>query len=146
MKKRFLIFFLAVGAFFFVPEVLAKDYVIRMLTHSESGQYAFEPQNLTIKSGDTVTWINAQDDTHNVMAGSVPEGAESFSSPMLEKNGQEWSYTFTKPGTYSFHCHPHAALGMKGEIVVDHPSENNNATPGEHEHGMHDHRGKEGGK
>ena len=143
MKKATLFLSLAATIFSFSPEAQAKDYVVRMVTYTEEGRYAFEPRELTIKSGDTVTWVNAQDDMHNVMAESVPEGAGAFSSPMLEKDGQKWSYTFMRSGTYDFHCHPHAALGMKGTIIVDHPSENKNNTPSGHEHGMHDHHAEE---
>lgn len=135
MKKSILFLSLAIMFFAFSSKGYAKEYVIRMVTHAEEGQYAFEPRELTIKSGDTVTWVNAQDDMHNVMAESVPEGVDSFSSPMLEQNGQKWSYTFTKSGTYAFHCHPHAELGMKGTVIVDHPSVNGGETKNGHHHG-----------
>lgn len=123
-----------------MPAANAKDYTIHMVTHTDKGSYAFEPNKLTIKSGDTVTWENAQDDTHNVMSESVPKDAKSFESPMLEKRGQKWSYTFTESGTYAFHCHPHAGSGMRGEIIVDRPSsqaETQGST--QHDHAAHNH-------
>lgn len=101
----------------------AANYTVKMVTSGDKGSYYFDPKQLTIHSGDTVTWLNTEDDTHNVMAETVPAGAESFMSPMLEGKGKKWSYTFTKPGTYSYHCHPHAANGMQATIIVDHPSE-----------------------
>jgi plastocyanin len=30
--------------------------------------------------------------------------------------GGSWSYTFTTPGTYTYHCSPHPF--MKGTVVV----------------------------
>ena len=39
-------------------------------------------------------------------------------SPMQKKKGEKFSYTFTVPGTYKFHCHPHEALGMEGTLIV----------------------------
>ena len=101
----------------------AEEYTVKMVTDAAKGTYYFEPKQLTIKSGDTVTWVNAQDDTHEVMSESVPEGAQPFESPSLDKKDQKWSHTFTQSGTYEYHCHPHEALKMTGVIIVDKPSE-----------------------
>lgn len=120
------------------PAAHAKEYTIKMVTHTDKGAYAFEPSKLTVASGDKVIWVNAQDDTHNVMSESTPKGVKPFESPMLEKKGQSWSYTFTQSGTYRFHCHPHAGEGMRGEIIVDHPSPTEEQATG-HEHKQDDH-------
>jgi Cu/Ag efflux protein CusF len=40
---------------------------------------------------------------------------------MLKKD-EKFSYTFTVPGTYQFHCHPHEEAGMKGTLIVGAPS------------------------
>lgn len=100
----------------------AAEYTVKMITEGDKGNYYYEPRKLTIKSGDTVTWNNAQDDMHNVMIEALPKSAEPFESPMLEKKDGKWSYTFKQPGTYRYHCHPHAQNGMVGTIIVDHPS------------------------
>ena len=98
---------------------MAKDYTIKEM----SNPYSFQPSTLTIKSGDTVTFVNAQDDMHDVMFIEVPKGVdEMIMSPMHEKKGDKFSYKFTIPGTYKFHCHPHEALGMTGTLIVDRPS------------------------
>ncbi len=119
------------------PSAFAKDYLVRAVSRPD-GSFAFEPSTLRIKSGDTVAWVNAQDDSHNVMAESVPEGAENFESPMFEKKGDRWTYAFKTSGTYVYHCHPHAENGMRGTIIVDHPS-----TPVPvADHGEHSHHGE----
>lgn len=116
MKKQ-LLAMIAVTAFFLSPaSAHAKDYTVKMM--SDGGKYRFEPKKLTIQSGDQVTWINAQDEMHEVMTESVPENAQPFESPMLEKKDQKWSHVFTTAGTYRYHCHPHEALGMEGVILV----------------------------
>lgn len=62
-------------------------------------------------------------DMHDVMFVGVPKGVnEMIMSPMHEKEGDKFSYTFTVPGTYQFHCHPHEKLGMKGTLIVGTPS------------------------
>ena len=115
MKKLILTCALAALA---LPAV-AKDYTVKMITGDNAGHaYRFEPNQLAIMPGDTVRFVNAQDDRHNVMFAAVPKGAEFALSPILEKAGQTWSYTFTREGTYRYHCHPHEELGMKGVIVV----------------------------
>jgi len=58
-----------------------------------------------------------------VMFVSVPKGVdEMIMSPMQEKKGDKFTYTFTVPGTYKYHCHPHEALGMDGVLIVGAPS------------------------
>ncbi len=98
----------------------AKEYTIKEVTdYDAKKQNFFSPDKLTIQTGDTVTFENAQDDMHDVMFVNVPNGVdEMIMSPMMQKKGDKFSYTFTVPGTYQFHCHPHEDLGMKGTIIV----------------------------
>lgn len=99
---------------------MASEYIIKEISDPTGEKpYYFEPDHLTIQPGDTVTFMDAQDDGHNVMFVSVPKMAEDMiMSPMMESEGEKWSYTFTAPGTYNFHCHPHEAAGMKGTLIV----------------------------
>lgn len=102
----------------------AKEYTIKEVSDPAGDKpYYFSPDKMTIQPGDTVTFINAQEDMHDVMFINVPKGVdEMIMSPMHEKEGDKFSYTFTVPGTYQFHCHPHEALGMKGTLIVGHAS------------------------
>jgi plastocyanin len=113
---------------------LAEDYVVKAVSKSDGG-YAFQPESITIQPGDTVTWENNQDDMHNIMAENLPKGATYFESPMFEKMGDRWSYTFKTPGTYVYHCHPHAENNMRGTIIVGHASDSVPAEGGGHQHG-----------
>ena len=98
----------------------AKEYTIKEVSDPAGGKpYYFSPDKLTIQPGDTVSFVNAQEDMHDVMFVEVPKGVdEMIMSPMHEKEGDKFSYTFNVPGTYKFHCHPHEALGMKGTLIV----------------------------
>lgn len=100
--------------------VFAKEYTIKEISDPAGIKpYYFSPDKLTIQPGDTVNFVNAQEDMHDVMFVEVPKGVdEMIMSPLHEKEGEKFSYTFTVPGTYSFHCHPHEALGMKGTLIV----------------------------
>ena len=81
---------------------------------------AWDKPDLTISTGDTVTWdINGGDgQTHNAVAGTGP--AEDPGWPQKEivhlGNSGTGSYTFTQPGVYTYLCQVHAA--MKGQLTV----------------------------
>ena len=107
-----------------VSPAMAKEYTIKEVSDPAGNRpYYFEPSELTIEPGDTVTFLNAQEDMHDVMFVGVPKGVdEMIMSPMHEKEGDKFSYTFTVPGTYQYHCHPHEKLGMKGTLIVGAPS------------------------
>jgi plastocyanin len=72
--------------------------------------FSFAPETLTVSVNTTVTWIN-KDDVPHVIASS--DGA--FKSKGLDTD-DKYSYTFTKPGTYSYYCSIHPK--MTGKIVV----------------------------
>ncbi len=120
MKKLLLTTALVLSA----TPAFAKDYTIKEMTdYDAKKQNYFSPDKLTIQPGDTVIFENAQDEQHEVMFISQPKTVdEMIMSPMHEKKGDNFSYTFTIPGTYKFHCHPHEALGMDGTIIVGQPS------------------------
>lgn len=98
----------------------AAEFTIKEVTdYDAKKQNFFSPDKLTIQPGDTVTFENVQDEPHEVMFISVPKAVdEMIMSPMHEKKGDKFTYTFTTPGTYKFHCHPHEALGMDGVLIV----------------------------
>jgi Cu(I)/Ag(I) efflux system protein CusF len=115
---------------------LAKEYTIKEISDpAGSKPYYFSPDNLAIQPGDTVTFMDAQEDMHNVMFIGVPKAVdEMIMGPMQEKEGSKWSYKFTIPGTYQFHCHPHEALGMKGTLIVGTPSKPGDTKVMDHHH------------
>jgi plastocyanin len=72
--------------------------------------FTFEPAQLTVKPGTTVTWINEDDIPHTVVATN-----KTFRSKALDTD-DKFSFTFTTPGTYEYFCslHPH----MKATVTV----------------------------
>jgi plastocyanin len=71
---------------------------------------AYDPATVTIKVGDTVTWVNQDSPQHDVVADNG-----EFKSSLFDKGGT-FSFTFTKAGTYPYHCSIHP--GMNGTVVV----------------------------
>lgn len=70
----------------------------------------YTPAKLTIKVGQTVRWINKDDNDHTV---SAKDG--SFKSDNLQ-SGETFEHTFTKPGKFDYGCKYHPR--MKGQITV----------------------------
>ena len=115
---------LATALVMMASPAFAKEYTIKEVSDPAGDKpYYFAPDTLVIQPVDTVSFVNAQKDMHDVMFIEVPKGVdEMIMSPMHEKEGDKFSYKFTVPGTYKFHCHPHEALGMKGTLIVGSPS------------------------
>jgi copper-containing nitrite reductase len=89
--------------------------------------YAFQPAELTISAGTTVTWVNKDQVGHTVTEG-IPEAQKPASQRAFDSSngaqgkidliqpGQSWSFNFTTPGTYAYYCIPHPY--MRGKITV----------------------------
>jgi plastocyanin len=72
--------------------------------------FSFQPEVLKVKVGAKATWTN--DDT---VAHTVTADTTSFASGNLQPGGS-FSFTFTRPGTYAYHCSIHPS--MHGSVVV----------------------------
>ncbi len=72
--------------------------------------FTFEPAQLTVKVGSTVTWKNRDDIPHTVVS------AGKFRSKTMDTD-DSYSFTFTAAGDYKYFCslHPH----MTGTIKVE---------------------------
>jgi plastocyanin len=73
--------------------------------------FTFTPQQITVKAGDTVTWINHDDIPHTVTSKTF-----IFRSKAMDTD-DKFSFTFATPGSFPYFCslHPH----MTGTIVVE---------------------------
>lgn len=81
----------------------------------------FTPSEITARKGDVIRYtlkvgvhnVDFYPDSNAVKMGLPP------TSEMLQLPGQTHDMLVTmEPGTYYFHCDPHAALGMKGHVTV----------------------------
>jgi plastocyanin len=76
----------------------------------------FEPADLTINAGETVTWTNDEAVPHDV-DGSGPGGNFSSGPEGGMNEGDTYDFTFDEPGTYDYVCRVHAP-GMAGTVTV----------------------------
>jgi plastocyanin len=80
-------------------------------TEVKIDNFSFAPLKLAVPAGTTVKWTNRDDIPHTV----VSEDNKTFKSEVLDTN-QEFTHTFSKPGTYRYFCSLHPR--MEAEIVV----------------------------
>ncbi|WP_330632461.1 plastocyanin/azurin family copper-binding protein [Halocatena halophila] len=101
---------------------------------------AFDPEEFTIETGDTVIWGNPSSRAHSVTAyeATLPDGAAYFASGGFDTerdardswrehtgsaggkilSGETYEHTFEIPGTYPYFCIPHENV-MTGRIHVE---------------------------
>jgi plastocyanin len=91
------------------------------LETDEKGSY-FEPAEITASKGDVVRFT-LKVGVHNVHflpdSNAGVSGYPAAPSEFLQLPGQTWDLLVDMPaGKYYFQCDPHAALGMKGHLIV----------------------------
>ena len=78
----------------------------------EIKDFMFNPPTITVKSGETIIWINRDEEPHTV----VSVGKKFQKSSALDTD-QEFSITVGASGTYTYFCSVHPK--MTGTIVVE---------------------------
>lgn len=73
--------------------------------------FSFAPTTVTVPAGTAVTWVNHDDIPHTV----VSEDKATFKSRALDTD-EKFSFTFSKPGTYTYFCSIHPKMTAK--VVV----------------------------
>lgn len=101
---------LVIAVAFLVPNLgpgpaLAEDH------KNEIRGLAFNPEEITIRAGDSVTWVNADSDRHHLLG----DGFESQDLP----NGASFTTEFPEPAQLTYRCTIHTY--MEGRIVVLNP-------------------------
>lgn len=72
--------------------------------------FNFTPATVTVAAGAKVTWVNKDDVPHTVTSDDKLFGSRAMDTD------DKFSFTFQKPGTYSYYCSVHPK--MTGKIVV----------------------------
>jgi len=99
-------------------QALGDEIEVKSLNRSSTGFFAFSPDFVGIKPGDTINFV-ATDKGHQVYSvpGMIPEGAQPFDAKM----SQDIKVTFTVSGVYVIACGPHMIMGMIGVVLVCDP-------------------------
>ena len=82
-----------------------------------SGDNSYAPNPITINSGETITWYNADTISHTATSGSDsdPDEGQLFDSDAILSK-QAFTLKFDNKGTFDYYCVYHPT--MVGEIVV----------------------------
>lgn len=124
MKREFLIGgsiflgLLIIGLFLFSPRfsgniILSVEDVSNITENIiQIRDFTYFPKEVKLNVGEELTWVNLDYVKHTVTS----EGDGPLNSVLLSQ-GEEYSYIFTIPGEYDYHCisHPY----MAGRIVVE---------------------------
>jgi plastocyanin len=69
---------------------------------------SFIPEEIAIGVGDQITWVNEDDDNHDLRS-------DVFDAPPMKK-GETFSFTFNQPAVIEYRCQIHTY--MQGKITV----------------------------
>lgn len=106
MKKIFILSSLILStSLFYNVDAHAKTYKIIM------GAMKYTPEELTVKKGDKVIWVNKDISTH-----SSTSKDNTFNSGSIRPK-KSWTYTATDIGEHFYKCVFHS--GMKGKLTVE---------------------------
>ncbi len=96
---------------------------IRFGSAANTTSVYYSPQVITVIIGknNTVTWVNNDIAPHTATSDTPGQ----FDSGPINA-GESWSYTFTTPGTYTYHCSYHP--WMHGTVIVEQASGSSNST------------------
>ena len=121
----------AAGATAAAAPITGQTHEVKMIGDDKG--YRFEPAELKIKAGDGVKWVMVSGGPHNVdfaqgaggaasaLTANMPNQMSPMSSPYLTNPNEAYTVSFANvpAGSYDYVCTPHAAMNMKGKIVVE---------------------------
>jgi manganese oxidase len=93
----------------------------------DGGSMRFEPENLEVKRGDVVRFVQDGTMPHNVqfVRNTAPRGSDIgdyWMGPFLNKKGEVYEVEIDErflDGDWEYVCTPHIAMGMKGTLSVE---------------------------
>jgi plastocyanin len=110
------------------PVVEDEPEVTPAVTVVLTGEFTFDPNEVTIRVGEAVEWRNEGRSPQTVTADPslvqaegvviLPEGAEPFDSAVIN-NGETFVHAFETPGEYQYVSLPQADNGMTGRVIVE---------------------------
>tara|TARA_Y100001938_G_scaffold123943_1_gene173631 strand:+ start:234 stop:593 length:360 start_codon:yes stop_codon:yes gene_type:complete len=99
----------------FLSFTLAAQAYAAEIQMGYEGNLVFEPNEVTVKAGDTVTFVNNALPPHNII---VDGRADLSRESLMFSPGETQEIVFADTGDFNFKCAPHDGAGMKGVIHV----------------------------
>ncbi len=90
------------------------DYSLDIAMTDANANYLFNPADITVKVGETVTLkLTSGNEFHSFTVDELGIDVEVDAGTT-----EETTFTFSDAGTYELICIPHESLGMVGKIIV----------------------------
>ncbi len=89
----------------------AEGKTIQIVQPRDPKTWGFDPPDVTVAAGTTVTWKNEGRDVHDITSKE-----HDWGSPDL-RPGESWSKKFQSAGVYAYNCSPHP--WMRATIRVE---------------------------
>ena len=99
----------------FLSFSLAQQAYATEIQMGYNGNLVFEPNEVTVNAGDTVTFVNNALPPHNII---VDGRADLSRESLMFSPGETQEIVFADAGDFNFKCAPHEGAGMKGVIHV----------------------------
>jgi len=100
----------------FLSFSLAQSAYATEIQMGYNGNLVFEPNEVTVNAGDTVTFVNNALPPHNII---VDGRADLSRESLMFSPGETQEIVFADAGDFNFKCAPHEGAGMKGVIHVE---------------------------
>ena len=99
----------------FLSMTLAAQAYATEIQMGYDGNLVFEPNEVTVNAGDTVTFVNNALPPHNII---VDGRADLSRESLMFSPGETQEIVFADAGDFNFKCAPHEGAGMKGVVHV----------------------------
>ncbi len=107
-RLSYLATFSVIALLMFVPSTGAQQQPQSVTVSIQN--FAFNPPNITVPPGSTVTWVNNDMAPHTTTSDNGVWDSETL------QPGRSFSFTFKTPGTFMYHCEIHPF--MMGSVTV----------------------------
>ena len=99
----------------FLSMTLAAQAYAAEIQMGYNGNLVFEPNEVTVNAGETVTFVNNALPPHNII---VDGRADLSREALMFSPGETQEIVFADKGDFNFKCAPHEGAGMKGVMHV----------------------------
>ena len=90
------------------------DYSLDIAMNDANADYSFNPRDITVKAGETVTLkLTSANEFHSFTVDDLGIDVEVDAGTT-----EEITFTFSDSGSFDLICIPHESLGMVGKIIV----------------------------
>jgi plastocyanin len=92
------------------PQSVAQSTPAIGVTHVFIHNYAYQPANIQVVWGTTVSWTNQDSAVHSVVLPHISDSETDIRESGPLGKGQTFNHTFLARGTFQYYCIEHQAM------------------------------------